>query len=107
MLEKDQMMEWITDEMFNDKLTELVADMSADDLLAIPGIAEILRESLNNEIIRELENENYDLASVHTLDRDQIVNLLEGVSIHCSEEESIETLRDALLVNLQDGTIEL
>lgn len=48
---------WVTDEMFENKLEDLVGKMSTVDLMAIPGINEILREELNNEVLDELEQE--------------------------------------------------
>lgn len=48
---------WITSEMFENKLTTLVEGMSTAELMTTPGISEILREELNNDIIIALENE--------------------------------------------------
>lgn len=43
---------------------------------------------------------------VSGLERSQVVEWLESISIDCQDDESIETLRDALTVNLEDGTID-
>ena len=47
----------ITDEMFDRELQRLMGEMSADDLLMIPGIYEIMREHLNNDILDNLTEE--------------------------------------------------
>jgi hypothetical protein len=49
--------DWITDDMFDTKLREIAEDM---DLLSIPGVYELVREHLNNDVIEELENERED-----------------------------------------------
>jgi len=43
---------------------------------------------------------------IDQLDRDQIVSLLESISIQCYDNESTETLREALIVNVEDGTLD-
>ena len=45
--------------------------------------------------------------SVNWLDRNKIVELLESVSICCYEGEPTQDLREALVANIEDGTIEL
>jgi hypothetical protein len=45
---------WVTDEMFDSKLEELAAN---EDLLAIPGVLEIVREELNNAVLEALKEE--------------------------------------------------
>jgi hypothetical protein len=42
----------VTHDEFVFALTEIVDEMSADELLAIPGIYEALSEHLNNEAIK-------------------------------------------------------
>lgn len=49
--------DWITDEMFNDKLAELLGNMSAAELLAVPGAYEVFSEELNNDVLSALEAE--------------------------------------------------
>lgn len=49
--------DWVTDEMFQEKMEDILAKMSVDDLLAIPGFYEIASEELNNQILEELELE--------------------------------------------------
>lgn len=44
---------------------------------------------------------------INWLDRAQIVALLEGVSIQCYDHETIEELKEALVANIEDGTIPL
>jgi hypothetical protein len=48
---------WITDEMFSEKLEEILDEGSASDLLAIPGIYEIVSEHFNNDVIERLVDE--------------------------------------------------
>ena len=43
---------------------------------------------------------------LNRLDRSQIVTLLESVSIACYDSESTDELREALAVNIEDGTID-
>jgi hypothetical protein len=51
-------MEDLTDEIFDRLLKEIINENNtAEDLLAIPGIYEILSEYFNNEIIERYENE--------------------------------------------------
>lgn len=40
------------------------------------------------------------------MDRAKIVELLESVSIQCNDDEDDDTLREALVENIKDGTIE-
>lgn len=50
---------YVTEEMFQQKLEEIVGRMSTDQLLATPGVAVILREELNNEVLNELDLEHW------------------------------------------------
>lgn len=47
---------------------------------------------------------------VHTalnwMDREQIVDLLKGISIQCYDHESDQVLREAIIQNIDDGTLE-
>lgn len=52
---------WVTDEMFDNKLEEIV-DKVVDEsgpgaIMSIPGIYEILSEHFNNDVLEALENE--------------------------------------------------
>jgi len=51
---------WVTDEMFDEKLREIC---ETTDLLSIPGVYEVVREELNNEVLDALaqdrENDEY------------------------------------------------
>lgn len=40
------------------------------------------------------------------MDRDALVAALEGVCIRCYDHESDEVLREAVRVNIEDGTID-
>jgi hypothetical protein len=48
---------WVTTEMFAKKLEELVGKLSTAELMAMPGFYEIASEELNNEVLKELEDE--------------------------------------------------
>lgn len=47
----------ITTEAFDEILGEILDDMKASTLLAIPGIYEILAEEYNNEVLERWEDE--------------------------------------------------
>ena len=40
------------------------------------------------------------------LEREHVVNLLQDASIQCYDDEPTEELREALKVNIEDGTID-
>jgi len=46
--------DWITDEMFNHKLDDLIHRTSMAEILAMGGVYDIIREELNNEVIDHL-----------------------------------------------------
>lgn len=48
----------ITDQMFDEKLMEILSRMRASALLQIEGIYEIVSEHFNNEVIEEIEMES-------------------------------------------------
>lgn len=48
---------WVTNEMFDEKLEQIVGHMPPEELLSIDGIYEILREELNNAVLDALEAE--------------------------------------------------
>lgn len=47
------------------------------------------------------------MSNLNKLSRQEIVELLESVGIACYDSENTEMLREALRVNVEDGTIEL
>jgi len=51
------------------------------------------------------------LQALHTqinwLDRSEMVELLEGVGIYCSDSESTDEIKEALVENIEDGTLEI
>jgi hypothetical protein len=49
--------DWITQEMFDKKLEELLDKETGNTLLSIPGVAEILIEHFNNDVLEALTNE--------------------------------------------------
>lgn len=49
--------DWVTDEMFDKKLLQIMRRSPHEIILAIPGIYEALSEHYNNEVLEELEEE--------------------------------------------------
>ena len=45
--------------------------------------------------------------SVNWMSRETIVSLLEEAGISCSDDEWTKELREALVANIEDGTVEL
>ena len=52
--------EWVTDEMFDEELLDILRDTPANFLLRIPGIYEILKEEFNDEVLSNLEKNRSD-----------------------------------------------
>ena len=48
---------WVTSEMFDAKLAELLSEMSGAEILQIPGVYEVVSEELNNDALEALEKE--------------------------------------------------
>lgn len=48
---------WVTDQMFDQKLAEILDRSPASHLLFIPGVYEVLSEEFNNTVLDELEAE--------------------------------------------------
>ena len=47
--------DWITDEMFNEELENILDSLSATELLAfVPSIYDVLREEFNNDILENI-----------------------------------------------------
>jgi hypothetical protein len=98
--------------MFQMALEDIVSEMASIELLAIPGVYEIVSEYLNNEVLDALERERCErhepgrIASlVHQLSRSRCEHLLTIAGIQVYDEETIETLREAVRSNVEDGTI--
>ena len=47
--------DWITDDMFDSKLIEILDEHPASHLLKVPGIVEIVSEHFNNDVLDALE----------------------------------------------------
>ena len=52
--------DWITSEMFQAKLAEIIDQHPASQLLGIPGIFEILAEDFNNDVLDALTEDRTD-----------------------------------------------
>jgi hypothetical protein len=46
---------WVTDEVFEGELREVLSRLAPDDFLDIPGIYEIVAEHFNNEVLTNLQ----------------------------------------------------
>jgi hypothetical protein len=49
---------WVTSDIFDTKLRDIVASMRAEEILDLPGVYEIVSEYLNNEVLKALEFEH-------------------------------------------------
>ena len=54
---------------------------------------------------KQLTKEHH--TQINWMDRSEIVTLLEGACIQCYDHETIEMLKEELILNVLDGTIEL
>jgi hypothetical protein len=50
-------MSWVTDELFDEKLREIIDRGPASSLLSVPGIYELLSEHHNNQVLEELDSD--------------------------------------------------
>ena len=41
----------LTQDLFHDLLSDIIHDMSAEEILEVPGVASIMIEELNNEVL--------------------------------------------------------
>ena len=48
---------WVTNEMFEQKLEEILKTYNGAQLLTIPGVYELLSEHFNNEVLSALQSE--------------------------------------------------
>ena len=48
---------WVTHEMFDKKLVEIVNEHKGEQLLAVPGVYEVLSEHFNNAVLDALDKE--------------------------------------------------
>lgn len=55
---------------------------------------------MSNQISQEVHT------SLNWMDRSAIVSILEGISIQCYDHESDQVLREAVIQNIEDGTLE-
>ena len=51
--------DWITNEMFEEKVREIASDMGTDQILDIGDIYSIFQEHVNNQALEELALENH------------------------------------------------
>lgn len=60
---------------FDRKLEELLDEMSGAELLAVPGLYEVVSEALNNEVLRALEREDAERRAESTQERLRLLQL--------------------------------
>ena len=75
----------------------------------------VTTEELNNEVLEVWAKENPELVQdwseernqIWRMEREEVVDLLEGACIQCYDNEDDDCLKTALLENVKDGTITL
>lgn len=72
---------WITAEMFEEKLREILEESTGNSLLAIPGLFEVVSEYFNNEIMDELEAENFPNLMTYEAVNESFKSLIEDSNI--------------------------
>ena len=50
---------WVSKEMFEEKLEEILGEMSGESILMIPGVYKLVEQYFEDEINEELEAENF------------------------------------------------
>ena len=55
----------LTDEIFQDLLEELIHDMNAGEILAVPGVYEAMSEELNNNVLDLFEQKQAENKSIN------------------------------------------
>ena len=75
--------------------------------LALAMLSDLDSDQLQDLFQDDMEEDGYfqDLDIAANLTREQCVELLEGISIECRDEESVETLREAVQSNIEDETL--
>ena len=48
--------DWVTDEMFDTALMEILAGIPLTSLVRVEGVYELLKEEYNNEVLTKLES---------------------------------------------------
>lgn len=64
-------------------------------------------DTIQDDFQSEMAQDGYfrNLDAIINLRREQCVALLEGISIECRDEETVEELRAAVESNVEDGTL--
>ncbi len=64
-------------------------------------------DTLQDQFQSDMDADGYfnDLDICASLSRERCVEILEGISIECNDDEDVTTLRDAVEANLEDGTL--
>lgn len=94
-----------------DHLAERIREQSRK-YLAQPGQSFVVRDDFGNSIGKatfDAVEEDWEEAEdyISRMPRQYVVELLEGYSTTCSDDEGVEVLREALLVCVKDGDLTL
>jgi len=102
----------IDDYILRGKGTADDADKAVADLVIIAngivnGGLSVVADSIQDYWQDVMEKEGYfrDTSIIPNLTREQCVSLLEAAGIQCYDTETVETLREAVESNVEDGTI--
>lgn len=87
--------DWVTTEMFDEVLEEIVEEQAAGIIITIPGIYEVLSEHFNNDVLERLKDRREEEQGSVCPDRadggphEYTPALGRDVSVctHCGEEE--------------------
>lgn len=100
--------EWL-DTLIQTRIAANDHDGVQELLLVIVNSGKLDGDDIQDLFQSEMDEDGYftpDPAPIiAAMGRKQIVELLEGVSIECRDDETTEELREALKVNVEDGTI--
>lgn len=72
---------WVATEMVTEKLSEILEEMTGETLLTIPGLFEVASEHFNNEILEELESENFPNLMTYEEVNESFRSLIEASNI--------------------------
>ena len=49
--------DWITQDMYNEKIKEIINELGTNELLKVPGVYDLVSEYYNDTAVEELEEE--------------------------------------------------
>lgn len=101
----------ISDQEFDNRLKEKLSKITADQLLSIPGIYELVSEELNNEIIEEWEQDQEKITFHYFIDLDERGEFYADIrdnegntvyEIKTNEEGTIDLIDNGFIKNTKD-----